>query len=117
MKKTIHFRARDSEPVVFNSLDPHAIGKRGLFDLLHFREYMDKYGGAELVNFFVAKGGRYQVRIYHIDPQGVTVRYEYNKEGLTTVDLYGGREGIGEVEKRILNAVERFEKSSAKVPA
>ena len=117
MKKTIHFRARDSEPVVFNSLNPHAIGKHGLFDPLHFRECMDKYGGAELVNFFVAKGGRYQVRIYHIEPQGITVRYEYNKEGLTTVDLYGGSEGIGKVERIILEAAERFEKPPVEVPA
>jgi len=116
MKKTIYFKAgTENKPIAFNSLDLY-MSERGLFDPFHFREYMDKYEGAESVNFFVANGEKSNVRIYHIEPQGVTVKYAYSKEGPVAVDLFGS-EAIGEVEKIILNAAKRFEKLSAKVPA
>ena len=116
MKKTIYFETRTaSEPIAFNSLNFH-MSKHGFFDPFHFREYMDKYRGTESVNFFVDNGGKSNVRIYHIEPQGVTVRYAYS-EGPVAVDLFGSEEAIGEVEKIILNSAKRFEKPSAKVPA
>ena len=115
MKKTIYFKAgTGSEPIAFNSLNFH-MSERGLFDPFNFSEYINKYRGAEFVSS--CHDGEYNNRIYHIEPQGVTVKYAYSKEGPVAVDLFGSEEAIGEVEKIILDVAKRFEKLSAKVPA
>ena len=115
MKKTIYFKAgTESEPIAFSSLNFYAMSGRGLFDPFNFSEYIDKYRGAELVSS--CHDGKYNNRIYHIEPQGVTVKYAYSK-GPVAVDLFGSEGAIGEVEKIILGAAESFKKPSAKVPA
>ncbi len=117
MKKTIHFETEaNSGPVAFNSLNFHAIiGKRGLFDRLHFSDYMNRYEGARLVSSCHYR--QHNTKVYHIEPQGVTVRYAYSNEGLVEVDLYGSGEMIGEVEEIILEAAKNFKKSPVEVPA
>ncbi|HEB47164.1 MAG TPA: hypothetical protein ENI22_01715 [Candidatus Pacearchaeota archaeon] len=108
MRKSIYLKSGNGRTKV----------EHGLFDQCEFDEYITKYRGAEWVSSCIANGGKYQVRVYHIEPQGVTVLHTKNKKGTVLIHLLGSREGIGEVEKMIIiDAAESFKKPSAKVPA
>ena len=98
MRKSIYFDSRKNR-------DDH-----GFFDSLPFSEYMSKYRGATVVNSSIANSGKDYVQTYHIEPQGVTLSHEQSEEGQVSVDLFGKRESIGQVEKKILEAARKFRK-------
>ena len=100
MRKTIYFETAGS---LKGSIDNY-----GLFESMNFKEYMDKYKGAEFVGGHIANAGKDHVLIYHIEPQGVTAHHEESEEGQVLVTLFGKEEGIGEVEKKILESSKNF---------
>jgi hypothetical protein len=109
MRKTIYEEQGSSE-------------EQGLFDLGNFRSYMYNHEEVHVVYSHYINGIKNAVVIYHIESEDLTLKYTQKKEiaekELVSVELFGKREkAIGEVEKRILKAAERFKKPSVEVPA
>ena len=96
MQKTIYFNSRDF-------LRTHGLEDFGLFDDNNFGDFMNRYPGAQLVTSHVC--GKDHSRIYHIEPQGVTLCYKDIGEGrVVSIDLYGKRERLGVIERKIFKA-------------
>ena len=110
------------EKIIYYATTEGSEDGHGLFSSLAFTVYMDRYKGAELVDSHISHSGENSIQIYHIVPQGVTLRRKKNRLSKgqmlvqVSVDLFGKRNSVSEIEKRILKAAERFEKSGVEVP-
>lgn len=102
MKKTLYFDTRRKRE------------HHGLFYSLRFEDYMENYAGTDFVGSHSANGGKDSIRIYHIVSKGVTVHHQESEEGQVSVDLFGKRKNIGNVEKIILKAARKFELTRTK---
>ena len=75
-----------------------------LSDPRRFSSFMEEFRGAHHVLTDGPKNqidGIHKYQVYHVQPEGVTIRFEHSYLGMADVEFFGTQKNISNLKKRI----------------
>ena len=92
--------------IIYDGLD------NGLYHVSRFNEFMEEFEGTVKIFNEMNPLVTPRIGIYHIIPKNVTLKYHAhvgggNNHQLVSITLFGNEEGMGEVERLILEGAEK----------